>query len=382
MAVVTLCRIKNAFVSHASLHARLASRPYRSLRSRSGPNRGLVVASASSRSKKRIVFLGTPQVAANTLQTLYNASQSSASDFAIKAVVTQPPAPVGRKKILTKSPVHQLAEELNIDPILTPSRARDSDFLRALEDLEPDLCITAAYGQFLPTRFLIAPRCGTLNIHPSLLPLFRGAAPVPRALQEGVSETGVCVLYTVLKMDAGPIIARRVYPLSGDEQAPELLQTLFHMGTEALLEVLPSVWNDSAPLEPQNDDFASHAPKISKEEGRLTFTENARIVHNKVRAFAGWPGTWGDFTLTNERKSEDIQLKIGKTKVLREEGGMCVGIHDVNFDETENCLSITCGDGSRIGALTVLPAGKKEMDARSFWNGLRGKAVQRKHLPY
>lgn len=341
-----------------------------------------MVASANRRSKKRIVFLGTPQVAANTLKTLHSASKLPASDFVIKAVVTQPPAPVGRKKIITKSPVHQLAEELDIDPILTPDRAKDSDFLRALEDLEPDLCITAAYGQILPARFLITPRCGTLNIHPSLLPRFRGAAPVPRALQDGVSETGVCVLYTVVKMDAGPIVARRFHSLSGDEQAPELLENLFHMGTEALLEVLPNVWDDSAPMEPQNDEFASHAAKIKKEEGLLTFIENARIVHNKVRAFAGWPGTWGQFTLTDGQTSEELQLKISKTKVLREEGGMCVGIHDVKFDDRENCLSITCGDGSKIGAFRILPPGKKEMDARSFWNGLRGKTVQRKRFPY
>lgn len=351
-------------------------------RSKSNLQRTLVVSATSQASKKRVVFLGTPQVAANTLKTLYAASQNAGSDFEISGVVSQPPAPVGRKKIVTKSPVHQLSEELNIEPIFTPSRAKDSDFLRDLKDLEPDLCITAAYGQFLPPQFLLTPRFGTLNIHPSLLPRYRGAAPVPRALQQGDTETGVCVLYTVVKMDAGPIITKRVYPLTGDERAPELLETLFHIGTEALLEILPQVWDNSANIELQIDDYASHAPKIAKEEGLLTFTENARIVHNKVRAFAGWPGTWGDFIVTDGSKSGEVCLKIGQTKVIREEGGMCVGIHDVSFDEKQNCLVITCGDGSRIGVFTVLPPGKKEMDARSFWNGLRGKTMQRKHLPY
>lgn len=337
---------------------------------------------ATATSPKRVVFLGTPPVAAQTLGRLATAAAAPGASFAIEAVVTQPPAPVGRKQILTKSPVHTLAEELTISNVLTPTSARNKEFLDAVRSIAPDLCVTAAYGNFLPQEFLDIPKYGTLNIHPSLLPQFRGAAPVPRALEKGVKETGVCVLYTVLKMDAGPVLARRVKPLKGHEQAPGLLKELFDIGTEALLDALPEVWDRTADMVEQDHSLATHAAKISKDEARLSFTENACIVHNKVRAFAGWPGTWGDFELVGGKGTEQVRLKIIETVVSRREGGMCVGVHDVSFDHENGHLIITCDDGSRIGALKVQPAGKKEMDARSFWNGLRGKSVQRKRVPH
>lgn len=183
-------------------------------------------------------------------------------------------------------------------------------------------------------------------------------------------------------MDAGPILAVRERILDGNEQAPALLQELFNEGADALLAVLPNVWDGSASLSEQDETHASHAAKISKEEARLSFTENARIVHNRVRAFAGWPGTWADFLIWDENKTEEVRLKILETVVLRETGGMCFGIHEVSFNEQQNCLSITCGDGSRIGALIVQPPGKKAMDAKSLWNGLRGKSIERKRLPH
>lgn len=343
--------------------------------------------------KKRVVFLGTPQVAAKTLSILHGASKRVDSTFNICAVVSQPPALVGRKRVLTPSPVHALAETLSISTILTPSKAGDADFINSLVALSPDLCITAAYGNFLPTKFLKVPRFGTLNIHPSLLPAFRGAAPVPRALEQGVHETGVCILYTVLKMDAGPIAHSVKRPLHGDEHAPNLLEELFDTGAHALVDLLPNVWTESLTLSPQDESLATHAPKLAKDEARLTFIENARIVHNKVRAFAGWPGTWADFVVVNsddpdgtagkkQAKGEEIRLKVVRTTVLRDEGGMCFSVHNVSFDEKQGYLRVTCGDGSMLGIIEVQPPGKKVMDARSFWNGLRGKSLERRRLPY
>lgn len=338
----------------------------------------------SAAPKKRVVFLGTPPVAAETLRKLCAASEHPSASFTIPAVVTKPPAPVGRKRVLTKSPVHQLAEQLSIPTVFTPVSARDPAFLEQFSALSPDLCVTAAYGNFLPKAFLSVPPFGTLNIHPSLLPAFRGAAPVPRALEAGVTTTGVCVLKTVLKMDAGPLVARRERHLTGDEQAPDLLEELLAEGADALLDVLPKVWDGSAEFLDQDEAHATHAAKISKEEGRLSFTENACIVHNKVRAFAGWPGTWADFLLFGEdtKAPEEVRLKILRTVVLREEGGMCLGVHEVTFGEERNCLTILCDDGSKIGALQVQPPGRKPMDARTFWNGLRGKTVERKRVPH
>lgn len=350
----------------------------RSLQASLRPARFFAVVSAP----KRIVFLGTPPVAAQTLNKLAAAAKNPDVSFTLVGVVTQPPAPVGRKRVLTKSPVHLLAEELQVPKVLTPASAKDPAFLEELRTLAPDLCVTAAYGNFLPKAFLDIPEHGTLNIHPSLLPAFRGAAPVPRALEKGVKETGVCVLYTVLKMDAGPVLTQRRRVLKGHEQAPSLLEELFATGTDALLEVLPKVWNGSIEMMEQEHELATHAPKISKEEARLSFTENAQIVHNRVRAFAGWPGTWGDFLIKGDKGVEDVRLKIVESTVIRPMGGMCLGVHDVTFDDEIGCIAITCDDGSRLGALTVQPPGKKAMDARSFWNGLRGKNVERKRVPH
>lgn len=331
-------------------------------------------------SPHRIVFLGTPPVAATTLSTLISRAPSVNAE--IVAVVTRAPAAVGRKRIITRTAVHETALAHGIPTVLTPSTARDAGFLEKIERLAPDLCVTAAYGHFLPQRFLDAPRLGTLNVHPSLLPAFRGAAPVPRALEEGVEATGVSVAFTVLKMDAGPVVAQTTRVLEGDERAPDLLESLFEQGTDDLLRVLPSVWDGSVDCWPQDEANASHAPKLDKQEARLTFTETARIVHNKVRAFAGWPGTWADFEVGEYMKGEAVRLKVVRTRVLRERGGMCLGVHDVSFDAEKDCLAVTCDDGSVIGVSVVQPPGKREMSARAFWNGVRGKRFGRKRVPH
>jgi methionyl-tRNA formyltransferase len=157
-------------------------------------------------------------------------------------------------------------------------------FLSTLERLEPDLCITAAYGNMLPQRFLNLPPLGTLNIHPSLLPKYRGAAPVNRCLENGDTLTGVSLAYTVLKCDAGPVLAQKEVKLSGDEQAPELLERLFSLGTELLLEKLPEVWSGVAQdlAQAQDEALVSHAAKMAKSDGLLDFSLPAQALHNKV----------------------------------------------------------------------------------------------------
>jgi methionyl-tRNA formyltransferase len=393
-----------AFAAPSSLSAQGAFRPsslsaQRALRP--SPQHGrtkpscrafVVVASAASASPARLVFFGTPEVAATSLQRLYNAaaaSRSAPSPFELVAVVSQPPSAIGRKRVLTKSPVHALADTLSIPEILTPASARDPAFLATLKSLSPDLCVTAAYGNFLPQAFLDIPRRGTVNIHPSLLPHFRGAAPVPRALEAGVNETGVSVAYTQLSMDSGPIIAQPRLALNGDEHAPALLQTLFDMGTESLIAALPDILSGAAvaAATPQNDAHASHAPKLSKNEARLTFTENAAIVHNKVRALAGWPGTWADFVVRDPTAAAGVEpvimrVKVIETRIIRATGGMCLGVHDVKLADDAEYLDVTCDDGSKIAITTVQPPGKKPMSAKSFWNGLRGRELGRNRVPH
>ena len=172
--------------------------------------------------RKRVVFLGTPACAARSLELLIAAANEGRSDFELIAVVSTPPVKQGRKMRLTNSPVQDMAEAAEL-PVLTPPNAKDETFLAALAELQPDLCITAAYGCFLPQRFLDMPKFGTLNIHPSLLPLYRGAAPLQRCLEAGDEVGGVTVAFTVLKMDAGPVLRQQTRSMAGDEHFPELL---------------------------------------------------------------------------------------------------------------------------------------------------------------
>ena len=172
--------------------------------------------------RKRVVFLGTPACAARSLELLIAAANEGRSDFELVAVVSTPPVKQGRKMRLTNSPVQDMAEAAEL-PVLTPPNAKDETFLAALAELQPDLCITAAYGCFLPQRFLDMPKFGTLNIHPSLLPLYRGAAPLQRCLEAGDEVGGVTVAFTVLKMDAGPVLRQQTRSMAGEEHFPELL---------------------------------------------------------------------------------------------------------------------------------------------------------------
>ena len=324
-------------------------------------------ASASAGEKKRVVFLGSPGVAALTLGRLLDAD----SNFEVVAAVSQPPAPKGRKRILQPCEVQALAEERGLR-CLTPAKARDPEFLDELSALKPDVCITAAYGQFLPKSFLSIPLLGTLNIHPSLLPRWRGAAPVQRSLEAGDEKVGVTVLQTVLKMDAGPIAAQSVpRPVVDGDTAATLLDELFDEGCDLLIDdVLPSLFDGSLAMREQNDDDVTEAPKLTKDEGFLDVcgvSPDARSVaeacRDKVRAFAPWPGTFLNV------KAGDAVYRL---KVLEARIGDAVD----SVSYRKPALSIPCADGSALDLLRVQPPNKKAMDAASFWNGLRGAELE------
>ncbi|KAH8483247.1 hypothetical protein H0E87_027864 [Populus deltoides] len=246
----------------------------------------VTAASSTSSKKKPLVFLGSPQVAATVLDALFNASKAPNSLFEVAAIVTQPPARRDRGKKLMPSPVAEFALDTGFpsDLIFTPERAGEDTFLSTLRALQPELCITAAYGNILPTKFLNIPPMGTVNIHPSLLPLYRGAAPVQRALQDGAKETGVSLAFTVRALDAGPVIAYETLEVDDQIKAPDLLALLFLEGSKLLIHELPSILHGSARLkaQPQDDSKATLAPKISVEESWLSFDQEASVLHNKV----------------------------------------------------------------------------------------------------
>ncbi|CAN0897437.1 Methionyl-tRNA formyltransferase [Linum grandiflorum] len=335
--------------------------------------------SPASSKKKPLVFLGSPEVSATVLDSLFNASSSPSSIFEVAAIVTQPPARRGRGKKLTPSPVaqHALDRGFPSDLIFTPEKAGEETFLCSLRALQPELCVTAAYGNILPTKFLNIPPMGTVNIHPSLLPLYRGAAPVQRAIQDGVKETGVSLAFTVRALDSGPIIARETVEVDDHIKAPELLSLLFSEGTKLLMHELPSLFDGTAneKAEPQDDSNATPAPKITPEESWLSFDQEATILHNKVRAFAGWPGTRAKVVVidTTNGQEETLDLKVITTRVSSS--------HHTNEEEDDigfanGALVFPCARSTRLEVLELQLPGKKAVAAASFWNGLRGRKVK------
>jgi methionyl-tRNA formyltransferase len=341
--------------------------------------------------KKRVVFLGTPLVAAQALQLLSDASNQKNSQFEISAVITQPPCDTDHNTTYKRSPVQDKASLLNL-PIFTPSCAKNVDFLEILSQQPIDLCITVAYGNYLPKRFLQLPKYGTVNIHPSLLPKFRGAAPIQRCLENGEKETGVSLLYTVSKMDAGPIISQIPVSLNGDEKCSVLLSSLFEMGTKKLIELLPDIFSASITFEKniikQNDLFASTAPKICSKEGLIFFNRLTAIqIFNKWRAFDEWPGIYSYFDcyIGETRKHTIIRMKLLSPFIIGSdlspfyasspptEDNKDIAIFPYHVHPKEQVFVITCVDGSRIGILDVQAANKKVMSVKSFINGYRGK---------
>jgi len=272
-----------------------------------------------------------------------------------------------------------VAEELGID-VLCPEKARDKEFLDALEnEVKPDLCITAAYGQYLPKRFLATPKFGTLNIHPSLLPRWRGSSPVQRSLEAGDNPVGVSVLFTVSKMDAGPIVAQETLTIDENEQATTLLPTLFDIGTKALIEALPKVIDGEITMDTatvQDESLVAEAGMIDSSEGQLWPTKMSALeMHNRVRGFSMWPGTFLYFQIGDGEGVEPTKVKVVESRVL-EETAEPTDIIEIGPNKKKDGLRLVCADGSVLEMLKVQPATKKVMDAKSFVNGLQGRTVR------
>nr|AKF43270.1 protein pigment defective 194 [Erodium chrysanthum] len=339
-------------------------------------------ASAPSFSKKKpLVFLGSPQVAATVLDALLKSSSLPDSNFEVAAIVTQPPSKRerGRKILPSQVAEHALERGFPSDLIFTPERAGEEIFLSNLRDLQPELCVTAAYGNILPTKFLKIPKLGTVNIHPSLLPLYRGAAPVQRALQDGVKETGVSLAFTVRALDAGPIIAYEKVQVDDQIKAPDLLDLLFSQGSELLIRELPSIFDGSAKLkaQPQDDSKVTLAPKVTPEESWLSFDQDATLLHNKVRAFAGWPGTRAKIAIIDEANGEHevLDIKIITTRVSARGNVPANEADDITF--IKGALVIPCGGSSALEVLEIQLPGKKVVNADAFRNGLRGRKLKK-----
>ena len=333
----------------------------------------------STGEKKRVVFLGTPEVAATTLRKLH---EDSKDKYEIVTVITQPPKRRRRKGKAEPSPVGAAAEELGL-PVLSPEKANDKEFLDCLEnEIKPDLFITAAYGQYLPKRFLATPTLGTVNIHPSLLPRWRGASPVQRSLEAGDNPVGVTVLYTVSKMDAGPIIAQKEETIedvnSEDAKATNVLPWLFDIGTDLLIESMPDILSGKMTFDtaqPQDEDLVVQASMIDSSEAEMKpWEETAEALHNRLRGFSMWPGAF--MYLEVGEGSEPVKYKILETRLLDEkaEDGPTDAIE--RGPSKKDGLRLVCHDGSMLEINRLQPATKNPVDALSFINGLQGRTVR------
>ena len=293
----------------------------------------------------RIIFMGTPDFAVPVLDALVAAGHE------VVAAYTQPPRPAGRGKRLQPSPVQLAAERLGI-PVRSPETLRGAAEQAEFAALGADVAVVAAYGLILPRAVLAAPVHGCLNVHASILPRWRGAAPIQRAILAGDAETGVTIMQMEAGLDTGPMRHIVTTPVAG-KTAGALTEELAALGAAAMVAVL----GDLAAYPPfvQDNVLATHAPKIDKVEARIDWTTDAAAIERQVRAFAPWPGAW--FDLSGER------IKLLTAELV--EGSGPPG------EVLDDALTIACGRGA-LRPVTIQRAGKPAMDAAAF---LRGRPV-------
>jgi len=304
----------------------------------------------------RIAFLGTPEFALPSLEALIRRGDTL-------AVFTQPDRPVGRKAILTPPPVKVLAERYGI-PVYQFEKIRSVEGREALEAFQPDLMVTAAFGQLLSSKNLAIPRFGTINVHGSLLPKYRGASPIQSAIIAGEAETGVTTMMTDIGMDTGDMLLKTATPIDPDETYGALSDRLAVLGAELLLKTLDALEAGTLVRIPQNPEEATVCHMLTKEDGHIDCTKPAKAVHDLVRGTNPWPCA---FVLLDEQP-----LKIFETKRTNEVFSAAPG----TLCERSGKLYLCCVDGA-LEIVSLQASGKKRMDAGTFLRGcpLDGKTV-------
>lgn len=301
--------------------------------------------------------MGTPAFSVPILQALID-NQS----LEVVAVVSQPDRKVGRKQIITPPPVKQLATKHAI-PVYQPEKLSGSEEMAAILALEPDLIITAAYGQYVPTKLLNAPTHRAINVHASLLPKFRGAAPIHYAVLTGEKKTGVTIMYMEKEMDAGDIISQREIDIADEDDTGTLFEKLSLIGRDLLMDTLPAIFAGENASIKQNADEVSFSPMISKEQEKINWEKTALEIFNHVRALRPAPGA---YTLLNEER-----FKIWDTKVIEEETKLAPG---TIIAADNKHLQVACGEGTVLSLIEVQPSGKKRMPVSNFLAGTQLEA--------
>ena len=295
--------------------------------------------------------MGTPQFCVPILKGLVD------HQYHVKAVVTQPDQPQGRHHRLTPPPAKRAAVRLKI-PVLQPEKLGGSQAMQKVIEMRPDFIITAAYGQFLPTRLLKAAKIASVNVHGSLLPKYRGGAPIQRAIMNGDSVTGVTIMYMVKKMDAGNIISQQSAPITPKDDAKDVFRKLSLIGRKLLLRTLPKLVNHTAKSIPQDPQQVVFAPNIKHSEARLDFRWSARKIDCRVRGLRPDPGA---YVMFNHRRTKIWDVTPADQTTHLKAG--CV------VSKTKHQLILAAGHSTTLQINVLQPAGKKRQRITDYLNG-------------
>jgi methionyl-tRNA formyltransferase len=300
-----------------------------------------------------VVFFGTPQFAVPTLRRLLD------SKYSVAGVITQPDRPRGRGQKITHAPVKALALERGI-PVYQPDRLKPPEVADTLRAWRADLGVVAAYGRIIPEHLLTIPRFGMINVHASLLPKYRGAAPIHRAVINGDSQTGVTIMRVVKELDAGGMFAKVTRPIRPDETSDVVETALADIGAELLVTVVDQIVSGTAREEPQDDTQATYAPRLTKEEGLIDWTQSASQIHNRVRGLYPWPHAYTFFKGT---RLIVLRSAVANAGASAASPGTILGV-------TSEAIQVATGDGE-LAILDVQPEGRRGMRAHDFLLGHR-----------
>jgi len=302
--------------------------------------------------KLRIVFLGTPDFAVPSLEALIGSRHD------VVAVVSQPDRPKGRGQQLQATPTKAAADARGIS-VLQPAKIREEAFLQAIRDLRPDLGVVVAFGRILPDALLAIPRLGMINVHASILPRYRGAAPIQRAVLAGDTETGVSIMRVVTELDAGPVFSIARVGIPADATSGEMAGVLASLGAAELVPIVDALADGRAVETPQDHALATLAPKIAKDEGIIDWLETAARVHDKVRGLQPWP--LASTTLNGER----LVVRRTRATALDAHDAAASTIVRAHGDD----LTVACGGGTALQILQIQPEGRRTVSAREFLAG-------------
>jgi methionyl-tRNA formyltransferase len=307
----------------------------------------------------RMVFMGSAPLACACLEALLTARPGQ-----VAAVVCQPDRPKGRNLVLAPCPVKERIRDRGI-PILTPDNVNTAESVADLRALAPDLIAVVAYGQILRAPLLGLPRLGCINIHASLLPKYRGAAPIQWAIVRGELESGVTAMYMSARMDAGDIILQRKIPIGPEDTAGALHEAMEREGPAALVEVVEAIEQGSAQRVPQVESEATFAPKLSREDGRIDWTLSAADLHNRVRGFNPWPGC---YTAIACREAGGLPLKVWKVRPEAVPSGSEGALPGTVVESAGDGPLVAAGSGA-VRLLSVQPQGRKVMSGSAYLCG-------------